>query len=140
MALTAPTTAYRPVRPSANDAAPYIPWLIDRAVRVGRDNGYAEIVDDAIELVLSDFAIRRPVGGFVDSDGRNARGVQNGGFGADGFNADGFNRDGLDRQGFNRAGVNAAGQTREDAVEALVESWDADTAAAVLTLLADRIA
>lgn len=137
--MNVPTAPYRPVRPDAWAVEQYLPWLVNQAVRVGRDNGYGDIVDDAIELVLAEYNVRRPAGGFVDSDGRNAKGVQNGGFGADGYNAAGYDRDGFDRNGFDADGFNRDGDAREDAVEAMVNGWDAETAAAVLTKLAGRV-
>jgi hypothetical protein len=140
MTITAPTAPYRPVAPNARDAAPYIPWLIDRAVRLGRDNGYANLVDVGLEMLLRDLGVRTPVGGFVDSDGRNAKGVRGGYDPATGLDADGYNRQGFDKDGFNKDGVNAAGQTREEVIETMVEGWDGETAAVVLNLLADRLA
>lgn len=138
--MNVPTAPYRTVAPSPREAAPYIPWLIDRAVRVGRDNGYGNIVDQGLALILRDLGVVAPVGGFVDSDGRNAQGRLNSGFDADGFNADGFNRQGYDKQGFNVDGVNANGETRDDTVEAMVDGWDSDYAAAVAVALASRVA
>jgi hypothetical protein len=138
--MNIPTAAYRPVPPPAYAVEPYLPWLINRAVRVARDNGYANIADDAIELVLAEYNVRRPQGGFVDSDGRNAQGSLNGGFDVNGRNAEGFDRRGFDAEGFNVDGVNANGQTREEIVETMVDGWDAEYAAAVATALAGRIA
>lgn len=138
--MNLPTAPYRVTAPSAREAGPYIPWLVDKAVRAGRDYGYGEIVDQGLALILRDLGVTVPVGGFVDSDGRNARGVQNGIDPATGRNAQGFDRNGRDAQGFNRDGVNERGQNRDEVVEAMVNGWDGDTAAAVLTLLADRIA
>lgn len=140
MALTAPTGAYRPASPRANEVAMYLPWLVDKAVRVGRDNGYGQIVDDALELILAEFGLRRPQGGFVDSDGVNAQGTRNGGYDADGYDTNGYNRQGLDREGFNRQGVNLDGHTREDAVATMVDGWDSEYAAQVLVALAERVA
>jgi hypothetical protein len=138
--VNVPTTAYRPIVPSAVVAAPYIPWLIDRAVRAGRDNGYGNIVDQALTMILRDLGVTAPAGGFVDSDGRNAQGRLNDGFGADGYNADGFNRQGYNKDGFNADGYNADGDTREGAVDVMVDGWDNETAAAVLVALAGRVA
>lgn len=138
--MNAPTAPYRPVAPSARDAAPYIPWLIDKAVRLGRDNGYADLVDPALGMILGDLGVTAPIGGFVDSDGRNARGRTAGRFDADGYDADGYNQNGYDRAGFNREGVNRNGEDREDVVATMVDGWDAETAAAVLAQLATRVA
>lgn len=137
--MNVPTAPYRPVAPTARDAAPYLGWLVDRAVRVGRDSGYGNIVDQGLALILRDLGVVAPAGGFVDSDGRNARGVRNDGFGADGFNADGFNRQGFDKEGFNVDGLNRAGQTRDEVIEDEVDGWTAEKAAAVMTALAGRI-
>lgn len=138
--MNVPTTAYRVVAPSAREAEPYLPWLINKAVRVGRQYGYSSIVDDALALILADLGVTKPVGGFVDSDGRTAQGRLNGGFDADGRDANGRDRNGRDADGFNAAGFNAAGQTRDEVVEAMVDGWDAETAATVLTALAGRVA
>lgn len=138
MNLTAPTAPYTPVKPAPHLAAPYLPWLIDRAVRVGRSNNYSNIVDDAIELIFSEFGVRRPEGGFVDSEGRNAYGTLTGGFDADGFDANGYDRNGRDRDGFDADGRNSAGQTREQFVEDLVSGWSPAMQAAIEKHLSGR--
>lgn len=139
--MNIPTGPYRVMRPSARDAEPYLPWLIDKAVRVGRDNGYANIVDDGLALILADLGVRAPVGGFVDSDGRNATGNRPvlARFNADGFDDEGYNRRGFDAEGYNRDGVNENGEDRDDVIEAMVNSWDSDTAAAYAAALASRV-
>ena len=137
--MNLPNAPYQVVAPNARDAAPYLPWLIDKAVRLGRNNGYAQLVDPALTAILRDLGVTQPAGGFVDSDGRNARGVQNGGFNADGYNNAGFDRNGRDRDGFDRDGRNADGLTRDEAIDTMVDGWSADTAAAVLTALAGRV-
>jgi hypothetical protein len=137
--MNLPTGPYRVLRPSTREAEPYLPWLIDKAVRVGRDNGYGNLVDQGLTLILADLGVRTPAGGFVDSDGRNANGVRNGGYDANGFGADGFNRQGFDKDGFNRDGVNANGEDRDDVIAAMVDSWDSDTAAAYAAALANRV-
>lgn len=139
--MNMPTAPYRTVAPSPRDAAPYLPYVVDKAVRVARQYGHANIVDDALTLIFGDLGLVRPAGGFVDSDGVNARGQRAAGtYGPDGFSAEGFNRRGYDKEGFNAEGVNANGETREDVVEAMVDGWDADYAATVLTALAGRVA
>lgn len=139
MALTAPTGPYRPQSPPAFALQQYLPWFINEVVRLGRDNGYSNLVDDGLVLLLREYGLTAPAGGFVDSDGRNARG-QLVGRDADGRDADGYDRNGYNRDGFTRDGVNANGQTREQYLEAMVAGWDTDTAAQVLANLADRIA
>jgi hypothetical protein len=132
--VTAPTAPYRVTPPPAYNLQTYLGWFTDRVVRTARD--------PAIQLVLAEFGVRAPAGGFVDSDGRNAHGTLVGanGYGPDGFDADGYNRDGYDADGFNADGFNVAGDSREDAVEDMVEGWSAEKAAAVLRVLADRVA
>jgi hypothetical protein len=122
--MNVPTAPYRPVAPTAREAAPYIPWLIDKAVRVGRDYGYSTIVDQALALILSDLGVTVPVGGFVDSDGRTATGRTPSRFNAEGFNAEGLNRDGL---------------TLDEVIEAEVEAWTTEKRAAVLTAIAGHV-
>lgn len=142
MTVTAPTAPYRVTPPSAYNLQQYMPWFTDRVVRTARDNGYGQICDVAIELVLREFGVSAPAGGFADSDGRNARGTLVGAnaYDADGFDADGYNRDGYDADGFNADGFNADGDSREDAVEDMVGGWSVEKAAAVLRVLADRVA
>jgi hypothetical protein len=136
-----PTAPYHPVAPSARDAAPYLPYIVDKTIRAARQYGYANIADEALVLVFGDLGLVRPVGGFVDSDGVNARGARAAGaYDANGFNTDGFNRQGYDKDGYNADGINANGESREDAIEAMVDGWDADYAAGVLTALAGRVA
>lgn len=117
--MNVPTAPYTPVAPSARDAAPYLPWLIDKAVRAGRDNGYGDIVDAGLVLVLGDLGVRQPVGGFVDSDGRNAQGR---------------------RTQLAAPAAPAEEEVDEDEVAAMVEGWSSETAAAVLAELANRVA
>lgn len=93
MTVTAPTAPYRAAAPAAYNLQTYLGWFIDRVVRTARDNGYGQICDPAIELVLAEFGVRAPVGGFVDSDGRNAHGTLVGGtYDANGYDADGYDR------------------------------------------------
>lgn len=113
--MNVPTAPYTPRRPSAFEAQPYVGWLVDKAVRVGRQNGYGTIVDDALVLILGDLGVTKPVGGFVDSDGVNAAGKRT---------------------------VKQPEPVVEDDeidVEAMVDGWDTDTAAAVLRELAGRV-
>jgi hypothetical protein len=138
--MNVPTAPYNVTQPPAFALQQYVGWFVDKAVRTGRDNGYGNIVDDGIELFLNAYGVRRPVGGFVDSDGRNAQGVRNGGIDpVTGRDANGLDRNGRDAEGFNADGVNAAGQTRDEVVEDMVENWDAETKAAVLTALAAHV-
>lgn len=138
--MNVPTAPYRPVAPPAFAAEQYLPWLINQAVRVGRDNGYGHLVDDALALILAPLGVRTPRGGFVDSDGRNAQGTRNGGFDVNGRDAEGYDRAGFDADGFNRQGLNRNGQDRDTVVEALVDGWDGETAAAYARALANRVA
>lgn len=138
--MNVPTGPYRPVAPVAHLLDPYLSYFINKVVRIGRDNGYGNLVDVGLELLLTDFGVRAPAGGFVDSDGRNAQGVRNGGVDpVTGRDADGYDRNGFDKNGFNADGVNANGEDRDDVIEALVDSWDSETAAAYAAALASRV-
>lgn len=139
MNLTAPTGPYTPQKPPAWAFQQYLPWFVNEVVRLGRNNGYSNLVDDGLVLLLREYGLTAPAGGFVDSDGVNAFG-QRAGRDADGRDADGYDRNGYNRDGFTRDGVNANGQTREEFLDNMVAGWDADTAARVLANLADRIA
>jgi hypothetical protein len=138
--MNVPTAPYRVTPPPAFALAPYLGWFINKAVRTGRDNGYGSIVDDGLELLLDEFNVRRPAGGFIDSDGVNAAGVRNGGINpVTGRDANGYDRRGFGADGFNADNVNAAGQTREEAAEAYVDSLDPAARAALLVALADHV-
>jgi hypothetical protein len=138
--MNVPTAPYRVTPPPAFALEQYLNWFINKAVRVGRDNGYGDIVDDGIELLLTEFNVRRPAGGFVDSDGRNAAGVRNGDIDpVTGRDANGYDRNGYGVDGFNADGVNAAGQTREEFAEAYVDGLDTAGRAALMVALADHV-
>lgn len=138
--MNVPTAPYRVTPPPAFAMEPYLGWFINKAVRAGRSNGYGNIVDDGIELLLADFGVRRPAGGFVDSDGVNAAGVRNGGIDpVTGRDANGYDRRGFGVDGFNADGVNAAGQTREEFAEAYVDGLNPETRAALMVALADHV-
>lgn len=141
--------------PTGKYTVPYVPveqlneglkWLVDRFVRANRE-GFGGIGGsysaEAERIFAQILGVTVPDGGFVDSDGRNYRGVDVDGYGTDGYNRHGRDREGYDRHGFDvhgfrRDGTNNVGQTREQVAEAEVASWSPQHAAAVAAVLQRR--
>lgn len=155
--LNAPDDKYEAPRPTDEQLAAVLPWLVDQTVTWGRNNGYGST---AVSF-LSQLIAGRYSGDerFFDANGIDCSGYDREGFNADGFNRltgldrdgynsrgfdpEGYDREGYDRytydrDGFNRDGRDRYGNTREEAVAKLVGAWSKEHLAAVAAKLAER--
>lgn len=154
----APDGRYEVVKPTDEQLAAILPWLIDTTIMWSRRNGYCSTVNDSFQEILGSFGGETDVERFVASDGRDCEGYDKDGYNEDGynergydregFNEQGFNRNGHDREGYdrrgydkdgyNRNGLNRNGETREQAIAKLVGGWSKEHLAAVAASLAKR--
>lgn len=114
LARNIPTGRYNVTLPT-DRALEAVPYLIDRVVRYGRDNGYGDPVNRVLAHVLQ---IQVPRGGFVASDGRNVFG----------------------QTVTAPAPAPVAVEEDLDEIEDIVEGWSPEYAAEVAKVLATRIA
>lgn len=151
-----PDGKYQADKPTDEQLAAVLPWLLDGIVTYAQLAGYARTATDFVPQVLSHLglipgtdvklltAAGLDVSGY-DKDGFDEKGFDRGGYGRngldrrgfdrEGYNADGYNYDGYDRDGFNRNGVNYWGTKREIAVKELVEGWTPEYAALIAGLI-----
>lgn len=141
---------YEVTKPTKEQLAAVLPWMIDATIRYARESDLCEETYEALARILEPFVPideDREYGedGFkyYDSDGYDCRGFdRNGyndlgfdrsgydkdGFAPNGRNRKGYDREGFDRNGYNkdgfdRYGTNRNGETREQAVAKLVKGW-----------------
>lgn len=157
----APDGKYDATKPTDEQLAAVLPWLIDTTIRWAKMNGHCDTVNSAIHNVVTDgkawngtvyyYAANGLDCYGYNKDGRDGDGFDRNGYDLEGyhrrgyhrdtgFNREGFNRYGFDKDGFNRDGFNEYGHTREQAVTKLVSGWTKPHLDLVAAKLAERIA
>jgi hypothetical protein len=155
----APDGTYEAPKPTDEQFAAVLPWLIDQVVTWAHKGGHCDTVNQALSNVVLG---QRRTGevNFYSAAGLDIYGFDRNGFNKDGFNRNGWNKDGFNRYGFDRDGYNVEGysergfnrdgfnkdgldrygQTREQAIAKLVAGWTPAHLALVQTKLQERAA
>jgi hypothetical protein len=156
----APEGTYQVTKPTDEQLAAVLPWLIDSTITYARKQQLCGYVNTALPAIIGHLGGSTKVVKFYAANGRDCEGYDKDGFNADGFNAEGydkdgysyrgrdrngFNREGLDRYGFNREGYDGNGRdrnglTREEAAAKLVGGWSRTYLDIVAVKLAERAA
>ena len=146
---------YEAPKPTDEQLAAVLPWLVDATVTWAKANGHCDTVNDALYAI---FGLRgREVKFYTaagydcygfNREGRNAEGYdQNGydvngfdkrGFDRHGYNKDGYSRYGYDKDGYDKDGRDQYGKTRAEKVAELVKGRSKEHIAAVAAKLAAR--
>lgn len=149
---------YDATKPTDEQLAVVLPWLIDKAITFAHKHGYCAYVNEALPGIFGKLGGDTKVTKFYTADGYDCEGfdrqrINRDGFDVNGYDRDGYNRngrdrngyskEGFDRYGYNRDGFNADGRdrngyTREEAVAKLVGGWTSAHLTAVAAKLAER--
>jgi hypothetical protein len=141
---------YEAPKPTDEQLAAVLPWLIDSTITFARDHGYCEYVNEALPSILGRLggkAVQKfySANGFdcngrdregfnkdgYDRSGYNKEGFDSAGYDKQGYNKDGYNYRGFGRDGFSKDGRNKYGQTRLQVAEKLVKDWSPEYVALV---------
>ena len=154
--LNAPDGKYEAPKPTDEQLAAVLPWLMNETVTWSRTYGHCDTVHEAIANVVG---IKNWDGEmFYAADGLDARGRDKDGYDKDGYDRRGYNKDGRDRNGFdvngynvegysrrgynkdgfNKDGRDQYGQTRQEAIAKLVQGWSQEHLAAIAAKLGER--
>jgi hypothetical protein len=91
-----------PPLPTTAEGLKELQQVVDRAVRISRDQYWCERLEDALKVTVPQMAAAD--GHFYASDDMDCRKKQLGVAGDKAFNANGYNSNGVDRDGFDRYG------------------------------------
>lgn len=154
----APDGKYEAPKPTDEQLAAILPWLIDATITFARTHGYCAYVNEALPGIIGKLGGGMKITNFYNAAGFDCEGYDRTGYNADGFdrrgfdkdgyaingrNRDGFNKDGFDRGGFNKDGfdkdgLNLNGKTRDQVVVDLVGGWTPEYLATAAVKLAER--
>lgn len=156
----APEGTYEVTKPTDEQLAAVLPWLIDSTIVFARKQQLCGYVNEALPAIIGHLGGPEKVTKFYSADGYNCEGYDREGYNRDGFDSRGYNRDGyavngrdrngfdrngFDRNGYNKDGFNVDGRdrngdTRDDAIAKLVGGWSKSHLDAVAVRLAERAA
>lgn len=153
--LKFPVGPYEARVPTADEMNAVLPYFMDRMSRFVTDKYFCENAELTFAHILG---INVPAFGFPDSSGYNHNTRHTRGYGRDwegydqhgydqqgynregfdrngcdksGYNKDGYDRTGYDRDGFDKLGRDYNGRTREEHIQAIVNDWSDEFAAAI---------
>jgi hypothetical protein len=149
---------YEAPKPSDEQLAAILPWLVDQVITWAQHHGHCETVDDGLHHLAADgnewdgelrfydaagyncYGYNRAgynVEGY-NKAGYNVEGYNKWGYNRDGYNKDGYNEMGRDKDGFNKDGINRNGKTREQLAADTVAGWNPEYLRLVAAKLTER--
>lgn len=150
---------YDATKPTDEQLAAVLPWLIDQTVTWAHREGHCDTVYSGLYHIATagkkrwdgDLKFYNAAGydcygqdrqgynkdGF-NRNGYNKDGFNKWGYNRDGYDKDGFNESGRDKDGFNKQGVNRYGKTREQVAAETIVGWTPEYLQLVAAKLAER--
>ena len=150
---------YEATKPTDEQLAAVLPWLIDQTVTWAHREGHCDTVYSGLYHIAT--AGKKRWDGdlkFYNAAGYDCYGLDREGYNKDGFNRNGYNKDGYDRygynregydkdgydeagrnkEGFNKDGLNRYGKTREQVAAEMIADWTPEHLQLVAAKLAER--